>query len=219
MIKSLTKKLTFPILKSIYTIYSSKERNYSYNGIKVKIFPGVFHPCLFFSTKLLIEYVSKFSIKDKKVLELGAGSGLISIFCAKQNAIVTASDLSAIAIENIKLNALSNNVSIEIVKSDLFDGIAKQEFDFIIINPPYFPKDPKNESESAWFCGSDFQYFKKLFLQLSNYKTSNSVVLMILSEDCDVSRIKSIAEENNFNFSLVFQKKVLWEENFIYRID
>jgi release factor glutamine methyltransferase len=219
MIKSLTKKLTFPILKSIYTIYSSKERNYSYNGIKVKIFPGVFHPGLFFSTKLLIEYVSELSIKDKKVLELGAGSGLISIYCAKQKAVVTATDISAIAIENIKLNTLSNNVSINIIKSDLFDEIEKQEFDFIIINPPYFPKDPKNESESAWFCGSDFQYFKKLFSQLNNYKTNNSVVLMILSEDCDISRIKSIAEENNFNFSLVFQKKVLWEENFIYRID
>jgi len=144
---------------------------------------------------------------------------LISIYCAKQNAVVTASDISAIAIENIKLNALSNNVSINIIKSYLFDEIPKQDFDFVIINPPYFPKDPKNESESAWFCGSDFHYFKKLFSQLSNYKTSNSIVLMILSEDCDVSRIKSIAEENNFNFSLVFQKKVLWEENFIYRID
>lgn len=217
--KKFLRKILFPFLSFFYKQYSSKERNYSYNGIKVKIFPGVFHPGLFFSTKLLIEYVSELSIKDKKVLELGAGSGLISIYCAKQNGVVTASDISVIAIENIKLNALSNNVLINIIKSDLFDGIEKQEFDFIIINPPYFPKDPKNESESAWFCGSDYQYFKKLFSQLSNYKTNNSIVLMILSEDCDINRIKSIAQENNFNFSLVFQKKVLWEENFIYRID
>lgn len=217
--KKFLKKTLFPFLSFFYKQYSSKEKNYSYNGIKVKILPGVFHPGLFFSTKLLIEFVSELSLKDEKILELGAGSGLISIYCAKQNAVVTASDISAIAIENIKLNALSNNVSINIIKSDLFDEIPKQDFDFVIINPPYFPKDPKNESESAWFCGSDFQYFKKLFSQLSNYKTSNSIVLMILSEDCDVSRIKSIAEENNFNFSLVFQKKVLWEENFIYRID
>lgn len=217
--KKFLKKTLFPFLSFFYKQYSSKEKNYSYNGIKVKILPGVFHPGLFFSTKLLIEFVSELSLKDEKILELGAGSGLISIYCAKQNAVVTASDISAIAIENIKLNALSNNVSINIIKSDLFDEIPKQDFDFVIINPPYFPKDPKNESESAWFCGSDFQYFKKLFSQLSNYKTSNSVVLMILSEDCDIGRIKSIAEENNFNFSLVFQKKVLWEENFIYRID
>lgn len=219
MIKSLTKKLLSPVLKSAYKIYASKDRSYSYKGINVSVMPGVFHPGLFFSTKLLIEFISEFSIKDKRVLELGAGSGLISIFCAKQNAIVTASDINLIAIENIKLNALSNNVSIKIIKSDLFDEIEKQEFDFIIINPPYFPKDPKNESESSWFCGSDFQYFKKLFSQLSSYKTPNSRVLMILSEDCDISRIKSIAKENNFNFSLVFRKKVLWEENFIYRID
>ena len=53
----------------------------------------------------------------------------------------------------------------------MFDKIEKVNFDYIVINPPYFPKNPKSEKEFAWFCGSDFEYFKKLFSQLKDYKT------------------------------------------------
>ncbi|MBK7632455.1 MAG: methyltransferase [Ignavibacteriales bacterium] len=217
--KSFLKKLFFPILKSLYNIYSSKERSYSYKGINVRVMPGVFHPGLFFSTNLLIEYLSKLDLENKTVLELGAGSGLISIYCAKQNAIVTATDINPTAIININKNVELNNVKITAFESDLFDKIKKVNYDYIIINPPYFPKDPKNEKEFAWFCGSDFKYFKKLFSQLNNYRTESNILLMILSEDCDFNRINSIANECNFKLNLVLQKKVLWEQNFIYTIE
>ncbi len=217
--KSLIKKILFPILKSAYNIYATKERSYSYKGINVRVMPGVFHPGLFFSTKLLLEYISKNDLKDKNVLELGAGSGLISIYCATQNAKVTASDINPTAIKNINKNAKLNSVNIEVIESDLFEKIEMRKFDYIIINPPYFPKNPKNENEFAWFCGSDFQYFKKLFAQLNNYKTKETIVLMILSEDCDLQRIISIADENHFSMNIVFQKRVFGEANYIFRIN
>jgi len=216
--KSVIKRILFPILKFVYNIYASKERSYSYKGINVRVMPGVFHPGLFFSTKLLLEYISQNELNGKTVLELGAGSGLISIYCARQNANVTASDINAIAIKNIIKNSELNNVKLEVIESDLFDKIAMRKFDYIIINPPYFPKDPKDEEERAWFCGSDFQYFKKLFAQLDYYRTKETFVLMILSEDCDLQRISSIANENHFSLSIVFQKKVFGEANYIFRI-
>jgi release factor glutamine methyltransferase len=217
--KSIFKKLLFPLLSSVYNIYSSKERSYSYKGISVRVMPGVFHPGLFFSTKLLLEYISKYDLKDKTVLELGAGSGLISIYCARQNAKVTASDINPTAIKNIIKNSELNNVKLEVIESDLFDKIEMSKFDYIIINPPYFPKNPKNKKELAWFCGNDFQYFKKLFAQLNNYKTKDTFVLMILSEDCALQRITSIANENHFSMNIVFQKKVFGESNYIYTIE
>ncbi len=148
--------------------------------------PGVFHPGLFFSTKLLIEYISKYNLKDKNVLELGAGSGLISVYCAKLKANVTASDINPIAVENINQNEKLNSVNIKVVESDLFDRIETKEFNYIIINPPYYPKNPNNEEELAWFCGNDFQYFRKLFDQMGNYVNSDSKIIMVLSEDCDI---------------------------------
>jgi release factor glutamine methyltransferase len=216
--KSFVKKLLFPVLKSAYNIYASKERNYFYKGINVRVMPGVFHPGFFFSTKLLIEYISKFDFNFKKVLELGAGSGLISIYCARQNAKVTASDINPTAIKNIIKNAELNNVKLDVIESDMFDRIEIRKFDYIIINPPYFPKNPKNEEELAWFCGNDFQYFKKFFSQLKDYKTEATIVLMILSEDCDLQRITSITNENHFSMNIVFQKRVFGENNYIYTI-
>lgn len=218
MFKSQIKKALFPILSFAYNLYSAKERSYSYKGINVRVMPGVFHPGFFFSTKLLIEYISKIDLKDKNVLELGAGSGLISIYCARQNAKVTASDINPTAIKNIIKNSVLNDVKLEVIESDLFDKIKPQLFDYIIINPPYFPKNPKNEKELAWFCGNDFEYFRKLFVQLNDYKTKETFVLMILSEDCDLQRITSIASENGYGLNIIFQKKVFGEANYIFRI-
>ena len=216
--KSLIKKVLFPVLKSVYKIYLSKEKSFSYKGINVRVMPGVFHPGLFFSTKLLIEYISKYDLKDKNVLELGAGSGLISIYCANQNAIVIASDINPTAVENIKKNAKLNSVNIKVVESDLFDRIETKEFDYIIINPPYFPKNPNNDEEFAWFCGNDFQYFKKLFSQIGNYVNIDSKIIMVLSEDCDIEMIKKIGKQSLFVFTKCYEQKVWGEMNYIFEI-
>jgi release factor glutamine methyltransferase len=41
----------------------------------------------------------QFPLKNKHVLELGAGSGLIAIKAAKEGALVTATDINPVAIE------------------------------------------------------------------------------------------------------------------------
>lgn len=215
---NLTKKILFSILSRVYKIYSSKERSYNFDGMIIKVFPGVFHPGFFFSTKFLISHLKNYELKSKNILELGAGSGMISVFCAKNFANVTASDVSKTAIENIITNAKLNNCNIAVIHSDLFDSIQKQTFHFIIINPPYFPKDASTESELAWFCGSDFQYFEKLFKQLPDYLIPETIVLMVLSEDCNIKTIETIAKKNKIQMKLKERRKFFGEENFIFQL-
>jgi len=215
---NLTKKILFSILSRVYKIYSSKERSYNFDGMIIKIFPGVFHPGFFFSTKFLISHLKYYKLKNKNILELGAGSGMISVFCAKNFAEVTASDISKTAVENIIANAKLNNCNITAIHSDLFDSIPNQNFDFIIINPPYFPKDASTESELAWFCGGDFQYFEKLFKQLPDYLFPETIVLMVLSEDCSIKTIEAIAKKNNIEIKLKDRRKFFGEENFIFQL-
>lgn len=211
-------KLFHPVLKRLAKVYLSKPRNYSYKGIIVKVLPGVFHPGLFFSTKVFIEFLETVDLRSKKVLELGAGSGLISLYCAQQQAIVTASDVNTVAINGLKENATQNNQELSVVLSDLFDNLSPDNFDIILINPPYYPKKPKNIEEQAWFCGEEFEYFKKLFGQLRESKSSEFVLYMILSEDCDLVKIKSIAESNNISSDQVYTKRIRGEENFIFEM-
>lgn len=198
--------------------YLRKDRYYTYKGIKILVRNGVFHPAFFFSSKLLLHEVLKQNVANKKVLELGAGSGLISFHLASKKAIVTATDISQMAIDGLKENKDNLGLEMTIIKSNLFDDIPLQSFDYIIINPPYYPKKPTNDAEKAWYCGENFEYFEKLFYQLEPYTHPQSVVLMSLSEDCDFQKIASIAIKYNLLFKEYINKMTLWERNYIYKI-
>ena len=101
---------------------------------------------------------------------------------------------------------------------NLFTDIPTQQFDWIVINPPYYPRNPANESEHAWFCGEDFQYFQKLFSQLGNFISADNQVIMILSEDCQLAHIQALAGERNITMSQILRKRVWGEENFIFQL-
>ncbi len=208
-----------PILKKLAQVYTRKERDFLYNDISVKVLPGVFHPGLFISTKVLLNFVNTLKFEGKIFLELGAGTGIISILAAKKGAIVYASDISSKAVENVKINAAKNNAQINIFTSDLFKNIPDMQFDYIIINPPYYNREPREEEEYAWFCGSNFEYFKSLFNSLSNYIVKDSKVFMILSEVCDIQKIKSIGMENEFIWKLIMKKQFWGEKNYIFEIN
>ena len=207
-----------PILKKLANVYTRKEREFSYNNIIVKVLPGVFHPGLFFSSKMLLNFVDTLNLESKTFLELGAGTGIISILAKKKGAAVYASDISGKAVENVKLNAVKNNVQINIFTSDLFKNIPDIQFDYIIINPPYYSREPREDEEYAWFCGSNFEYFKSLFNSLSDYIGNDSKVFMILSEVCDIQKIKSIGMENEFTWELIMQEQFWGEKNYIFEI-
>jgi release factor glutamine methyltransferase len=198
--------------------YLSRPRRFRYEDINLKIHPGVFHPGLFFSTKVLLTYLQELSLRKLRFLELGAGSGLISIWAARRGAIVTASDISSNALDHLKENARENAVDISIVHSDLFERFSPADFDLIVINPPYYPKDPVTEKDFAWYCGSDYSYFQRLFKQLQLAKSSLPNVLMILSEDCRIDAIREIAERHALKLDSVREVRTGGELNYIFKI-
>ena len=210
--------LLHPVLKPLSQWYLSRTRNYRYQNINLQIYPGVFHPGLFFSTKVLLNYLTTQSIKGSTVLELGAGSGLIAIYCAQQGARATASDVNPAALQNINANAHANHVDIEIIASDLFDNLNPSSFNWIIINPPYYPKTVAKESELAWYCGENFEYFEKLFTQLKSAFLDHQKIIMVLSEDCNIARIKAIAKSRNIELKTIYQEQLSCERNYIFQL-
>ena len=203
-----------PLLKR----YLAKERRYHYDGISISVLPGVFHPGLFFSTKYLLQHILQFDLKNHSLLEPGAGSGLISFVAEKQGAIVTASDISSTAVQNLQLNKAALKANVEVIQSDLFDSIAFPAFDFIVINPPYYPKEAATEEARAWYCGPNYEYFEKLFSGIHPFMHADTKTLMVLSEECDIDRIKNIAEKNKCNMKEVSRKKFWWEWNYIFEV-
>lgn len=217
--RKLLKKIASPFLQKASAIYLKKRRKYVYKDIVVWVEPTVFPPFITISTKLLLEFVETLELRGKTFLELGCGCGIISILAAQKGAKVTATDINQIAINALVENAKENQVNIKIMESDLFQKLQNKTFDFIIINPPYYPRKPQSMAENAWFCGENFEYFESLFKQLPTYLNTNNSTFAILSEDCDLEKIQALAYQNGIVFNLKQEMKVFKETNFIFRLE
>ena len=121
-------------------------------GIRLRLKPGVLIPRP--ETEILVsEAIHSIQASDKtgaRILDIGTGSGNIAIACAvapqiSKEAEIHAVDISPLAIKQARSNARLNGVlrRIKFLKSDLFGCFkkTKQQFDFIISNPPYIAND------------------------------------------------------------------------------
>jgi len=109
-----------------------------------QVFP-IYPEQLFFLDELDHE-----KIKDANVLEVGVGSGVLSIGAARAGAKkVTALEINPRAKNtagfNIVMNGLEDRISILDGHSDVFRPVANQKFDYIFSNPPFEPTPPDQE--------------------------------------------------------------------------
>ncbi len=116
-------------------------------------------------TEILVEkaFETLKQIKSPKIVEVGTGSGIISVMLSKllPELQVVAVDINDDALNLAKENAIKHNVESQIsfVKSDLLKEVSG-DFDMCISNPPYIsdsyvlPHNVKYEPENALFGGT-----------------------------------------------------------------
>ncbi len=77
--------------------------------------------------------------KEWDVLDLCCGSGAVGISLAKicSNVKVTATDISAEAVETAEANAEALRVKVRFHTGDMFEPVKGRKFDMIVSNPPY----------------------------------------------------------------------------------
>ena len=87
-----------------------------------------------FGTRSLLESLPDDISGD--ILDFGCGYGPIGIFLKKRyDCNVDMIDINDRSLELAKKNAIKNNVSVNIFKSDIYENITKK-YDYIITNPP-----------------------------------------------------------------------------------
>ncbi len=97
---------------------------------------------------ILLTNFAKDSKRGSKILDLGTGTGIISILISKkvENAKVTAieiqDEVAEMAQRSVKLNNLEENIQIinEDIKN-ISEKIGQAKFDVVITNPPYKKKE------------------------------------------------------------------------------
>ena len=114
--------------------------------LELKVTPDVLIPRP--ETELLVEIALEkiFNIENPTILDLGTGSGAITLALAseRKDAEIIASDNSEAALQVAKLNAteLGFDQQVSFIKSNWFDEVSDKEFDLIVSNPPYI--DPED---------------------------------------------------------------------------
>lgn len=100
--------------------------------------------------ELAINYTVNEGLEYPEMLDIGVGSGVISvtIACELPDAWVTAVDISRPALTVARKNAAMHEVEnrINFMKSDLFSSISpEQKYDIILCNPPYISEKEYNK--------------------------------------------------------------------------
>jgi release factor glutamine methyltransferase len=91
-------------------------------------------------------------VRDERVLEMGCGTGIVSLHMAKLGAKVTCVDINPKAVECTKHNASRNDLLINVMESDLFQMVPGT-FDLMVFNPPYLRGKADQMQDLSWAGG------------------------------------------------------------------
>lgn len=125
---------------------------------------------------MLLLYDRNMKGQKADVVDIGTGSGCISITLAKEeaNMNVTACDISEDALNKAKENAKKLGAKVNFLQGDMLEPVMNMKFDILVSNPPYIPTtevvDPlvkDNEPNVALFGGEDGLKFYRIILDKS----------------------------------------------------
>ena len=149
-----------------------------------------------------IKFIKKLNLTHINILELGTGSGCISIALKKNlDANITAIDNSQKALEVAKRNALNNHVEIEYIHADILTFIPTKTMDIIISNPPYVPfnspvaESIKYEPQEAIYAPNEGLFFYQEILKRYQNYLANDYLIAFEIGDKQGESIKKMVDE------------------------
>lgn len=187
-------------------------------SLDFKVSPHVFIPRP--ETEILIEQLLKFIRDDPenrapRILDIGAGSGNISVAAAREipGSRITAVDISPEALKVALENAATHEVSgqIHFLQSDLFEEIREEDlgsFDFILTNPPYIdsrqianltPEIKDYEPRKALDGGAGgFEYYRKIIPRAGEWLAGTGYLILEIDHQQDTMVAGLIEETGDF---------------------
>lgn len=123
----------------------------------------------------------KGEIENKKIIDIGAGTGMLGIGAAFLGGNVTMIEIDKDAFEILKNNVAKTDHEIGLINKNIFDYDFDEEYDTALINPPF---GIKSENKDMDFIVEASKISKHIF-SLHDGSESN------------INNIKSLFEKNN----------------------
>lgn len=166
--------------------------------------------------KVLEEELKGDKTKNEKinsVLEIGCGSGLLSIIAAKRGCDILAADIDSTAVRCAKRNAELNNTKIKAVQSNLFNDI-EGKFGLIVFNPPYLPEE-QTEDSRAWAGGKNLEVITRFIKEARQHLADNGKILTVVSSLSNPENVLEEFADNGFDAEIIAERKIPWEKLFV----
>ena len=161
---------------------------------EIIVYPNVFYPAT--DTKLLISSVQPTS--TERCLEAFAGTGCIALFLAFTAQEVIATDINPDAIKNIEENSRLYHLThkLKAIQTDIFPE-KQEEFDLIVINPPYSDHEAKDVVEKALW-DKDHKSLHKFFKEARNYLAKNGRIYSTWANFADFDLFITLVKKYNY---------------------
>ena len=199
----------------------------NFYGYKINVNENVLIPR--YETEYLVEKTINYSKKlfnnKMNILDLGTGSGAISIALGKElDSNVTAVDILDSALEVAKMNAKENNLDIKFIKSDMLDEVTGK-YVIVISNPPYIDTDEKimdsvkkYEPNIALFASEDGLYFyKKIISNIKPFLNKKFIIAFEIGW-WQGNLIKDIATEYFKDSKIIIEKDLTNRDRYVFII-
>lgn len=161
-----------------------------------------------YETEILVDLIINDNSNNKKILDIGTGSGAISLALSNnlKDSKIIGVDISKNAIDLANKNKIKLNINnVEFKESDIFSNI-DEKFDIIVSNPPYINKEDFQkldkklyyEPQNALYGGEDGLYFyKKIIKNAKNFLNKNGKIYLEIGYDQKDS-ISNLLEEYGY---------------------
>jgi len=170
---------------------------------------------------LLIEAINSNNFRN--ALEIGVGSGIISLHLAKEIDTVFGCDINPYSLFLSRQNALANSINnIYLFSSNIFSSIKTGTlFDLIVFNPPYLPIDspPSKLIDLSYHGGIDGGDHIRAFLKnLGVFLSSNGTAYLLQSSLYSLENTTDYLENNNFKYNIKRALKLDFETLYVLEI-
>jgi release factor glutamine methyltransferase len=172
-------------------------------GMKITVEPGVYQTSG--DSDLMAESVK--ITRDENFLEVGCGTGVVSISVAKRAAQGVGIDISERAVENSKHNAEAQRVTnVTFFLSNVFEKV-EGAFDVIICNPPYTKHEIRDNIDRMFWDPED-EMKQKFFKGVGAHLKPNGRIYFGWADfaDIDVDLPFKLAEANGYKLVNTFTK-------------
>jgi len=176
-----------------FVLSRRRTRTVRADGFRLTVRPTVFHPRYFVASEFFSRFVTQLDLRDRTVLDVGTGTGIIALSAARAGAAhVVAVDINPNAALSARENARTHGYAdrMSVVCGDLLSALAPQaKFDVILSNPPFFPEEPIDVADRAWHAGPGYRDIRALFEQARTRLAPGGRFYLLLSSDSDLGLI------------------------------